>query len=138
MAGRASGPPAPRFDNDDTFYLLTLWTSDAQPPTHHVAAWHATTAHARLQASDGVNEVSARARTRTRIRSRAHDVDHERRALLAVALYFDTCADHTHPPRDHVDCRAERLGSCLSGSYSQAFFMRRYSNQFFTDGYLVP
>ena len=126
------------YDNDDTFYLFDTVDST---PDHQLIMWwpgNATTAHARLQASDGgISEVAS---SELHLDKNTQYVERmtwtTSGGLCSLSLYFDTCADHTTCHATTLIAGPSALGSCPSGPYSQAFFMRRYSNQFFTDGYL--
>lgn len=125
------------FDNDDTFYLFDTVNAT---PDHQLIMWwpgNQTKAFARLQANDGgVNEVSV---AQTLYKGQQYV---ERMAwttsggLCSLSLYLDTCADYSMCHATTLIAGPGALGSCPGGPYDTAYFMRRYSNQFPTNGYL--
>ena len=53
-----------------------------------------------------------------------------------TSFNLDTCADYSTCHATTLIAGPGALGSCPGGPYDTAYFMRRYSNQFPTNGYL--
>ena len=112
-----------------TFTSLTPWTR--RPTTNSSCGGRATRpAHAELQGDgDGVNGVKQlQSCTSTKNTQYVERMTWTTSGgLCSLSLYFDTYRPH-HPPRDHVDCRAERAGLVPERLATAGhFFMRRYS-----------